>query len=156
MGAINYYTSDYITIGVNPDDFREYDENDDVIYYDDYITYLYDDIENALKNERFYYFNVTLKPGYYEGFSINIEFNFSYFLDSYQDRRDALKEITCIKQFLLYCINDLGLCAISSGWCTAYYDYKTTLEKLNNAIKEMRATVNSAPTWAQLQRAGEV
>lgn len=153
MGTINYYTSDYITIGINPDDFRGDfdDENDDIIYYDDYINDLYDDIDSMLKGENFYYFHVALKPGYYEGFSIDIEFNFGYCLDSWQDRRDVQKEITRIYKFLLKCI-EAGLCAVSPGWCTAYYDYNESLQRLKQAVKEMRATVQNAPTWATIRR----
>lgn len=145
MGAINYFTSDYITLGVNCNNIES---NDDYFINDDY-----DQIESILNGENFYYFNVKIRPGYYEGFSIDIEFNFGYCLDSWQDRREAQKEITSIYKFLLRCINDFNLCAVSPGWCTAYYDYPATLEKLKQAIKEMRATVNHAPTWAQVRRA---
>ena len=158
MGAINYYTSDYITLGVNINDLHddiesEFDDEYTRDYYiSDYINDLYDDIDNVLKGENFYYFHLQLNPGYYEGFSIDIEFNFGYCLDSWEDRRHAQKEITRIKAFLLKCINDFGLCAVSPGWCTAYYEYAATLDKLNNAIKEMRATVQNTPTWAQVLR----
>jgi hypothetical protein len=160
MGTINYFTSDYITLGVNPDEYREnddfLDDPDGVLYCDDYINDLYDEVENALNRENFYYFHVAIKPGYYEGFSIDIEFNFGYCLDGWQDRREAQKEITRIKEFLMRCINDFELCAVSPGWCTAYYGYNETLKKLDKAIKEMRETVNRAQTWTQLRRAGEV
>ena len=157
MGTINYFTSDYITIGVNPDDFRDdFDESaDGVAYSDDYVNDLYDDIESILNGENFYYFNIRLRPGYYEGFSLDIEFNFGYCLDGWQDRRDAQKEITRIKAFLLKCIA-AGCVAVSPGWCTRYYDYADTLKKLDAAIKAMRDTVNSAPTWAQVRKAAEI
>ena len=113
----------------------------------------FDSIAGILRNEFFYYFNIQLEPGYYEGFSLKIEFNFGYCLDGWEDRKEAQKEITRIKHFLLTCINDFGLCAVSPGWCTKYYNYAETIEKLNVAIKEMRDTVNSAPTWAQVSRA---
>lgn len=145
MGTINYFTSDYITLGVNCDSFTD----DDFYFLDED----FDSIAGILRNEFFYYFNVRLKPGYYEGFSIDIEFNFKYCLDGWEDRKEAQKEITRIKQFLLACINDFGLCAVSPGWCTKYYNYSETIEKLNEAIKEMRDTVNSAPTWSQVRRA---
>lgn len=142
MGAINYYTSDYITLGVNCNDI-EYDFDYDI------INDIYDEIESILNGENFYYFHVRLRPGYYEGFSIDIEFNFGYCLDTWEDRRAAQKEITRIKQFLITCINDFSLCAVSPGWCTSYYDYNKTIEKLKTAIKEMREKVNDTPTWMQ-------
>ena len=149
MGAINYFTSDYITLGVN----CNYIESDDAFYFlqDDY-----EQIESILKGENFYYFNVRMCPGYYEGFSIDIEYNFGYCLDGWQDRRQALKEITGIYNFLLKCINDFGLVACSPGWCTSYYDYNESIKRLKQAIKEMRQAVQNTPTWAQLRRAGEI
>jgi hypothetical protein len=138
-------------LGVNPDNYRENDDNDDVLYCDDYINDLYDEVENALNNENFYYFHVKTRPGYYEGFSIDIEFNFGYCMDSWQDKRDAQKEITRLYKFLLKCVNDFELCAVSPGWCTHYYNYIDTLQKLKTAIKEMRVTVQNTPTWAKVR-----
>ena len=146
MGTINYYTSDYITLGYNCNNIES---DDDYLFINDD----YEQIDYILSKENFYYFHVTLKPGYYEGFSIDIEYNFGYSLDSWQDRREAQKEITRIKAFLESCINNFGCVAVSPGWCTAYYSRPDTLLKLKQAIKEMRDTVNSAPTWAQVRRA---
>ncbi len=156
MGTINYFASDYITLGVNPDDFRDDFDDDGGAYCDDFINDLYDEIESILKGENFYYFNVRIRPGYYEGFSIDIEYNFGYCLDGWQDRRQALKEITGIYKFLLKCINDFWLVACSPGWGTAYYTPLESVERLKQAIKEMRQAVLNTPTWAQLRRAGEI
>ena len=139
MGAINYYTSDYITLAINTDDF--YFLQDD-----------FDKIAGILENEHFYYFHIALKPGYYEGFSIDIEFNMGYYFDCYQDKKDAQKEITRVKQFLIDCINEFNLRACSPGWCTKFYDYNESIERLKRAIKEMRETVNNTPTWEKIRR----
>jgi hypothetical protein len=163
MGTINYYTSDYITLGVRPydiDDFKNdpdfieemidlYGEvNDDLIY--DYINDLVDDdranIEHALDKWDFYYFHIVIKPGYYEGFSLDIENNFSLCFDSYEDKRAAQKEITGIKQFLLGCAG-LGLVKCAPGWCAAYYNYFDTVKAINAAAQEMREEVRRTPTW---------
>ena len=146
MGTINYFTSDYITLGVNCNNI----ESDDDFYF---LQEDFDAIDDYIKENNFYYFNVRVRAGYYEGFSIDIEFNFGYCLDSWQDRREANKEITRIRKFLINCIYCYGLRACSPGWCTAYYNKKDTLKKLSQAIKEMRDTVNSSPTWAQVRRA---
>lgn len=145
MGTINYKTSDFITLGYNCNNINHDDE-----FYNDDISFLYDDIATARARYYFYYFCVTIEPGYYEGYSINIEHNYSYCYDSYSDKREAMKEITRIKKFLLECINNYECVAVSPGWCTSYADYKTTLMKLNAAIKEMRETVKNTPTWAML------
>ena len=151
MGTINYGHNDYFNIGVNP---ANYWDND--IFLDFEMDFDYNNIKSALDKYNFEYFTVTIEPGYYEGFSIDIEYNFSYCLDGWQDRRQALKEITGIYKFLLKCINDFGLVACSPGWCTSYYDYNESIKRLKQAIKEMRQAVQSTPTWAQLRRVGEI
>ena len=163
MGTINYKRSDYITLGVRPydiDDFKNdpgfigemtelYGEvNDNLIY--DYINDLADDdhanIKYALDKWDFYYFHITVEPGYYEGFSLNIENNFSVCFDSYEDKRAAQKEITGIKQFLLGCAAN-GLVECSPGWCTGYSNYFKTVKSIHAAIEEMREEVRRTPTW---------
>lgn len=156
MGTINYKTSDYITIGYN--DFCQQDFDDEYTE-DDYYYQEEDDflqVKYLLDREQFYYFHVTVEAGYYSGFSINIEHNFSYCYDSASDKRQAQKEITAIKKFLLLCVNDFNMCAVCPGWCTTYKDYKSTLQAIDAAIKEMRQTVASTPTYYKLCLAGEI
>ena len=148
MGTINYGTSDYITIGYNCDNafFRDdWDGYDRAIM----LEKEHDDIKYVLSLYDFYYFHVTIEPGYYDGFYINIENNTKYCFDTYADKRAAQKEITQLKYFLWDCV-DYGLCAVSPGWCTTYYGPADTLTKISDAIKEMRADVRSTPTWATL------
>lgn len=148
MGAINYFTSDYITIGYNLN-FIDYDDE----FYHEIITDYYEQVKSRLEQEYFYYFNVELKPGYYEGFTIDIEFNYSLCLDGWGDRRLAQKEITRLKAFLTECINDFECCAVFPGWCTSYKNYNDSIDLLNAAIKEMREQVNNTPTYNQYFRA---
>lgn len=156
MGTINYGTSDYITLGIRPYDTDDFiDENGEIdynlinIYYEDDFT----NIENELKKHNFYYYHIALKSGYYEGFYLDIENNFSVALDNWEDRRAANKEITEIKQFLIDCAG-LGLVKCSPGWCTGYYDYNETVAAISDAVKEMRAELKTIPTWRQYEREG--
>lgn len=168
MGTINYFTSDYITLGVKPynvDNFKSdpdfieettelYGEvNDGLIY--DYINNCYDDdrrnVEHALNERNFYYFHITIEPGYYEGFSLNIENNSPVCFDGWEDKRNAQKEITEIRQFLLECAG-LGLVKCSPGWCTAYYNFQETVKAINTAIQDIRDEVRRTPTWNRYRR----
>ena len=142
MGAINYETSDFVTIGYNCNNI-DYDES----CYNDFIQDCYEQIEHLLKKENFYFFHISLEPGYYEGFSINIEFNFSICFDGWEDKKEAQKEITKIRAFLVNCINDFECCVVHPGWCTGYENYENSWKQLNAAIKEMRETVKTTPTW---------
>lgn len=172
MGAVNYFTSDYITMGLRPYDINDF-ENDrgfmeelqkEIDEYggtiengiSDYIQSCYEDdfynIEHELKKHNFYYYHVTIKPGYYDGFTLDIENNFPVALDSWQDRRDANKEITEIKRFLIECAG-LGLVECFPGWCTGYSDYNGTITAIRAAVKEMRDELRTIPTWTQYNRA---
>ena len=145
MGTINYKTSDFITIGYNCNNIDYEDE-----FTADLVNDYYDQAIFARARYDFYYFHVSVEPGYYEGFSIDIEHNFTYCYENYNEKRAALREITQIRKFLYECVCDFACCAVSPGWCTTYYDYKTTLEKSDAAILEMRETVKNTPTWRTL------
>lgn len=153
MGAINYYTSDYITMGLCPYDIEDFTDENGIDY--DEIQFCYDcdyeNIEAELNKHDFYYFHVAIKPGYYEGFTLDIENNFPVALDSWEDRNAANKEITEIKQFLIDCAG-FGLVQCFPGWCTGYNDYNGTIKAIKNAIKEMRQEIKSVPTWAQYNK----
>lgn len=171
MGTVNYCTSEYITMGIVPysaldmekdEDFmeqvkqksKEWDVSIDEVI-DDYIQTCYEDdflnIKSELENYEFYYFHVEIRSGYYEGFSIYIEDNFPIALDDWHEKREANKEITQIKKFLIECAN-FGMVACYPGWCTGYEDHKDTLDLIDVAIREMRDKVNATPTWRQYYR----
>ena len=141
MGAINYFTSDYITIGYNLNNIDYEDE-----FYNEIINDYYDQAKCRLEQENFSIFTVELKPGYYEGFSIDIKLDYCYF-DDYTEKREAQKEITQLKKFLLECINDFECCAVFPGWCTSYTNYDESIKLLNRAIQEIREAVKNTPTY---------
>lgn len=171
MGTINYRTSDYITLGIkpydpddlktDPDFMKELKRNvklyhttiDNEIY--NYISELYEcdkaNAETELKKHNFYYYHVRIRPGYYEGLSIDIENNFGVAYDSFEDRKDAQKEITEIKQ-LLKELAGFGFVACFPGWCTGYCDYSETIQLIDGAITEMRNECRTIPTWRQYER----
>ena len=109
-------------------------------------------IEFILEKYSFDYFHVTIKPGYYEGFTLDIENNFSVAFDGWKDKRAAQLEITSLKKCLLECAG-VGMVECWPGWCTKYNDYKGTCKAIGAAIKVMRDEVNSTPTWTQYARA---
>lgn len=154
MGAINYGTSDYITIGYNCNldydeaDFNSPEEMENCRFWD--MDESREEIETILQKYDFYYYHVVIKPGYYEGFYIDIENNFGYCYDDYTDKKEAQKEITQIKLFLLECVN-AGLCEVFPGWCTSYKDYKTSVQAIKEAIKEIREDARTIPTYYTLK-----
>lgn len=171
MGAVNYFTSDYITLGVQP--YSVFDLENDTAFMTEiraeveeyggtvedainsYISDCYEaDFENVqaiLSRFSFYYYHVTIKPGYYEGFTLDIENNFPCAYDGYEDRREAQKEITQLKKCLLE-LAGVGLVACHPGWCTGFEDYKGTCKAIEAAVKAMRDEVRTIPTWRQYER----
>lgn len=144
MGAVNYYTSDYITLAM-PLDYSSDDE------YDNIFERMYNCVENALNNCDFQYFKVTTEFGYYEGFSIRIEDYFPFALDSWKERRDVNREITVIKYFLLKCA-EIGMLQCFPGWCTGWSSYTKTIDAIKAAARDMRTNANSIPTLRQYER----
>lgn len=174
MGTINYFTSDYITLGAKLYDTDDYIKDNDFMNFireewnidtdnenevlkavNEQINMDYEaDWENAesiLNEYSFYYFNVVLKPGYYEGFTLDIENNFGIAINGWEDRREAQKEITQLKNCLLE-LAGVGLVACSPGWCTSYKDYNETIKAIKEAIKEIREEYKTIPTWRQYQK----
>ena len=171
MGAINYQKSDYITLAIKPYYAPDL-ENDPVIMKEiieeveeyggtvenainDYIWDCYaadyENIKAELDIHDFCYFSVSIKPGYYEGFALCIEDNYSEPLNSWTERREINKEITDIKLFLIACAG-MGMVECIPGWCSAYNDYIGTLKAIEIAVKEMRNRLKSTPVCTQYER----
>lgn len=173
MGTINHKTSDYITMANYP--INQIDLENDADFMDcireevkeyggtieeaidDYIRTCEEDdlinVEGILGKYDFYYFHVWIEPGYYEGFSIQIENNFPIYFDCWEDKRDAQKEITQVKTFLLECA-DCGIVQCFPGWCMGYATREETIQGIKEAVKAMREEVKATPTW--LKRMGFV
>lgn len=169
MGTINYGTSKYITLGIKPGspedlnsdaEFMEWaNEHADLHNKDvdevvlDFIYEMMSDqyyqVKAALKKYRFDYYNVTVEPGYYEGFYINIEDNFPYGFAWYE-RQEANKEITELKKFLIECAEDYDLVECFPGWCTGYSNRSDTVVAIKNAVKVMRKAVADEPSFSEL------
>lgn len=162
MGTINYRTSDYITMGVKPqtiDDFNddkaeiieemilngydEYDITDE--QYDEYVYRLIADYEDddymqardVLAEYDFENFKLDFEAGYYQGFSINIEYEHDgWDFETMEDKNNAKKEVLQVQECLKE-LADVGLRACYPSWCTGYKDYNGTLEAISEACDEM-------------------
>jgi len=169
MGTINYKTSDYITMGARIQNYSDF-ENDsyfleemkeeidrcgleNVIYSEIEENYNCDrlNVETYLNQHNFYFYHVTIEPGYYEGFSINIENNFPIAYNDREEKRQAQKEITELKQFLLDCAG-AGIAVVYPGWCTTELSYNDSVKAIKAAIKEIREESKAIPTWLWYER----
>lgn len=133
MGSINYHTSDYITLGVDPDINDEID-----------CVVLWEEIENILDGIVLNNYKVSIEPGYYEGFSINIENYLPVCFYSWQEKKEAYEEVNFLAKCLLECI-DCGLVQCCPWWCTAYASKEYSYKGLLAAVKEMKEDVKKTP-----------
>lgn len=157
MGTINYITSDYITMGLEPVSAWDLERDtdfmqeiraeveqyggtvDEAIY--NYIADCEEDdmtnIETELDKHSFDYFRVGIEPGYYAGFSLDISAVYDpEWLDD-DEIAEVEREIDSLGDFLRACAG-LGLVACYPGWCTSYSDYKGTLRAIDGAVQAMR------------------
>lgn len=169
MGTINYRTSDYITMGARIQNYSDFENDSDFLseyaedidrfglesVIDSEIELNYDcdreNVETYLSQHNFYFYHVTIEPGYYEGFSINIENNFPVAFDNWEEKRQAQKEITELKQFLLDCCG-AGIAVVYPGWCTTELNYNDSVKAIKAAIKEIREESKATPTWLWYER----
>lgn len=171
MGAINFYTSAYITLALEPFDMERYKNDGEFMtalknyteavdeeamaeacdeYAEHYYWAIYQVVKEALDRRNFYWYHVALKCGYYESFQVVIDSNFPVAFNCYQDRADANKEVTEIKKFLNECV-EIGLVQTHPGWCTSYEDAETTKAAIKDAVRQMRAEIGATPTWNQYE-----
>lgn len=99
MGAINYGTSDVITLAVKPYDLDDLTPDERAAYIADDYAADYDNAAAIISNYSFDFFRIAPAWGYYEGVYIALSDNF--YAASYADKRDALKEATRLKRLLL-------------------------------------------------------
>lgn len=169
MGTINYKTSNYITMGARIQNYSDFENDQDFINYckTEYPEILLSDmiyneiqenydcdrvnVETYLNQHSFYFYHVTIEPGYYEGFSINIENNFPIAYNDREEKRQAQKEITELKQFLLDCAG-CGIAVVFPGWCTTELNYNDSVKAIKAAIKEIREESKTIPTWLWYER----
>lgn len=144
MGAINYGTSDVITLAVKPYDPDDLDDLDDLTpderaaYIADNYAADYDNAAAIIDNYGFNFFRITPAWGYYEGVYIALSDNF--YAASYADKRDALKEATRLK-WLLLDLAGVGFVRCAPGWCTGYSDHKGTITAIRSAIRELKQRI---------------
>lgn len=163
MGAVNYKTSDYITLGVKPYDVAEMEEyikanpeefeftdeqleDEDYLndYVNEYIRDLYDadlaNVQSIIDDYSFNYFDVEIEYGYYEGFSLDISPDFAFYDE--EDKQDALNEAKELREMLVK-LTGVGMVACFPGWATGYKDRAGTLKAIEEAYQEIVTSINN-------------
>lgn len=136
MGAINYGTSEYVTIGFNLSLFTDSDEATAASV--DYYTHVMEAIDN-LTNE---YFSIDICEGYYEGFYITITPDL--YIPDHEARQDAIAAAYHVCSILKYAVRECCCCKVSPGWCTGYATESESIEAINIAYADMLMDISDS------------
>lgn len=131
MGAINYGTSTFLcNIGYNlNNDVADYEEAQDNQYW------TAKEVQDYLDDLSLCFYDIELKPGYYEGFYLDIsDINGDYYSD-YDCKEERVKELHKIGRALIHLTNHFGLVDYAPGWCTGYATTDDTIRAVKQAVK---------------------
>ena len=164
MGAINYMTSEYVTVGLKPFDFYDIkdemldfiandtsgywgglDLTDDEVYSEmnERTEDYFNAVDSFVSEHNFENFDVNIDSGYYEGFSINIKNNM-YFTEE-TDKDYARKEAKDLCEMLKELVNAYGLCVCIPGWSTAYLSKEDSIKEIDKALDKMNEDIDKEP-----------
>lgn len=157
MGSINYKRNDIITLGYNipkkeeeaekiaEEETKIYGNNVEAeqVYYDE-EQFNYEEVKNILEKYNFNILAVEIEAGYYEGFYINLDFDYLYF-ENTEEKKEALKEATKLKK-LLFEVLLFGMVSCCPGWCTGYSTEEETKKEIKEAIKELKKEMQNTLT----------
>ena len=141
MGAINYGTSTYLcSLGynLNNDVADEEEAQNDQLW-------TFDEVQDYIDELSLCYYDIELKPGYYEGFYLDIrDINGDYYSD-YDCKQERVKELHKIGRALIDLVNKFGLVSYAPGWCTGYSTTDSTIRYIKNAVKKEITEIYNTP-----------
>lgn len=140
MGAINYGTSTYLcSLGYNlNNDVADLEEAQD----DQLRTA--DEVQDYLNELSLSHYDIELKPGYYNGFYLEI--NGNYYADD-EDKQERVKELHKIGRALIHLANYFGLVSYAPSWCTGYATKDSTIRIIKNSVKKEITAIYKSMTY---------
>ena len=165
MGTVNYKTSDIITLGLKPYEPRDFELDPDFMEdarerceengcsLFDWIEgtineYTEDDRQTAadiISKYRFEFFQVSIEPGYYEGFSVYISNDLPGEYWDADERQQALTDAANLGNMLKELVNTACLVEVWPGWLTTYHDTDRTLQDIRKTIRGLIYDINDTP-----------
>ena len=138
MGAINYGTSEFIcNLG--------YNLNNDVENYEEaqnHQRWTSDEVQEYLNEICLCYYDIEIKPGYYEGFYLDIRGD--YYADD-ENKEERAKELHKIGRALIDLANKFGLVSYAPSWCTGYASTDSTIRAIKKAVKREITAIYNTP-----------
>ena len=132
MGAINYGTSAFLcSIGYNLNNGIEDDEE-----AQDDQRWTAEEVQDYLDDLSLCFYDIEVKPGYYEGFYLDIsDINGDYYCDD-DCKNERIKELHLIGRALIHLTNYYGLVNYTPGWCMGYGTTDETIRLIKQAVKD--------------------
>lgn len=150
MGAINYKRNNIVTLGYNipkkEEEAEKEAENEKEIndVYFDIEEVDFEDLKEIYNKYSFDILDVKIENGYYDGFYIDIDFDYFYF-ENTEEKQETLKEATRLKKFLLESLN-VGMVACCPSWCTSYSTVEESKKEIEEAIKDLKEGIKNTLT----------
>lgn len=136
MGAINFGTltnKNRLAIVNEPETQEEQEEQ----YF---YNYELEETQEELNKHNFYYFNLSIEYGYYEGFYLKLkEENTKYIYNNTQEKQEVLKELTAIKNILIKFVKNGLLWGCYPSWIYNRLETAETIKQIKSIIKELKA-----------------
>lgn len=137
MGAINYGTSElFCNLGYNLNNDVDYEEAQEE------QRWTADEVQEYIDELSLCYYEIELKPGYYEGFYLDISGD--YFADD-EDKEARVKELHKIGRALIYLTNHFCLVNYAPGWRTGYAATDSTIRYIKQAVKREITEIYNTP-----------
>ena len=137
MGAINYGTSAFLcNLGYNLNNDVADDEE-----AQNEQRWTADEVQDYLDDLDLCYYDIEIKPGYYEGFYLDIsDINSDYYSDD-DCKEERIRELHKIGRALIHLTNYYGLVDYTPGWCTDYATTNGTIQLIKQAVKREITTI---------------
>ena len=130
MGTWNYAKSEIVSIGYDSD--LDEADNEMETSLNEHLSY--NQTQGIIKEHKFYYYEVTVKCGYYSGFYVNIEkVDEPTNSAEYNEHKAELNEL---KALLIRLVKECGLRTYEPSWCTSWEHNETeTQNEIEKAFK---------------------
>ena len=139
MGAINFGT--LTNIGrlalVN-----ELETEEEELYCE-----LVEETQAQLDKLNLYYFSLSIKYGYYEGFYLKLnEENTKYIYTNTKEKQEVFKELTAIKNILIKLVKNGLLSGCYPSWVTTRLNTAETIKQIKRIIKALKEETKATYT----------